>query len=134
MLDAYVLYTQKFVIFYLAKAGYAVDRKDVCDIVLSYTKNDGRTVPWKKKPGKEWSMAFERRWVNQLSRRKSEQLTKAQAQGLSEEVVDLFFEQYRTILNENGLEDSPERIFNLDETGLNTDPRFLWKDASGMHT
>lgn len=83
----------------------------------------GRTVPWKIKPGKDWSQAFERRWAAQLGKRKPELLTKARAQGLSREVVDLFFEQYQAILTENGLEDAPERIFNLDETGLNTDPR-----------
>ena len=50
-------------------------------------------------------------------------LTKQRAEGLTEETVTNFFETYEKVLKDNDLLNSPERIYNLEETALNTDPR-----------
>jgi hypothetical protein len=68
-------------------------------------------------------LLFEKRNSALLTKRKSELLTKARAEGLSLAVVYIFFHMYTDLLAINTLTDKPHRIFNLDETGLNTDPR-----------
>ena len=53
---------------------------------------------------------------------------------LSHFVVDEFYKLHQNVLDENNLNGQPERIFNLDETGLGTDPTkrkvFVPKSAS----
>uniref|UniRef100_A0A1B6JFL2 DDE-1 domain-containing protein n=2 Tax=Homalodisca TaxID=139475 RepID=A0A1B6JFL2_9HEMI len=110
-------------LLYAAKCGYPLDRKDLQYMVCSYVKSVGRKTPFKDDmPGYDFLRGFEKRWAHELSKRKPEILTKARAEGLSQFVVDEFFKIYEQVLVENGLENHPERIFNLDETGLGTDP------------
>lgn len=66
-------------------------------------------------------LGFERRHP-EISRKRTEILTKARAKGLSQDVVDTFFKMYSEILKESDIKDA-NRIFNLDETGMNTDAR-----------
>ena len=108
-------------IIYLARAGFPCDRRDLKDIVGSFASSMGRAAPWETTPGKEWIRGFERRWSDVLRCRKPELLTKARAEGLSAEVINLFFEMYADLVHENHL--TPDRIFNLDESGLATDTR-----------
>ena len=54
--------------------------------------------------------------------RKPELLTEERAAGLST-CVGEFFTLYKKVVEENKLQNSPERLFNLDETALNTDMR-----------
>ena len=108
-------------ITYLARAGFPCDRRDLKDIVSSFAKSVGRQVPWETAPGNDWIRGFEKRWSDELGCRKPELLTKARAEGLSAEVVSRFFEMYTELVQDNNL--TPDRIFNLDETGLATDAR-----------
>ena len=42
---------------------------------------------------------------------------------MTAQVVDAFFDIYEAIINKHKLQDKPQSMFNLDETGLNTDRR-----------
>lgn len=109
---------------YVSKCGYPQDRNDVKDMVHHFLTSIGRTNPFKgDRPGDDWIRLFEMRHKDVVTKRKSELLTKARAEGLSSGVLNLFFNNYTHILESNGLMNEPARIFNLDETGLNTDPR-----------
>ena len=108
---------------FMAKCGLPVDRRDIQSIVQNYMRTVGRPNPFlNDKPGIDWLQGFEKRHPD-LSRRKSELLTTARARGLSPEVVSAFFDKYEKLLDDNDLNDKPECIFNLDETGFNTDLR-----------
>jgi len=110
-------------LMYLADRGFPQDREDVKLMVKSYIISTGRNTPFKDdKPGKDWCIAFEKRWKENLGKRKPELLTRARATDLSEETLTKFFELYEKTLDENNLSDRPHCIFNLDETGLRTDP------------
>ena len=117
---------EKFIVdalVYTAKCGYPMDRQDLKYMVSSYVKSVGRKTPFKNNmPGYDFIVGFEKRWKDELVRRKPELLTKARAEGLSQFVVNEFFTLYQQILDENNLNGHPERIFNLDETDLATDP------------
>ncbi|XP_017302856.1 uncharacterized protein LOC108253432 [Diaphorina citri] len=97
--------------------------KATVEMVKTYVQSKGMKSPFNNDtPGYDFMIGFEKRWSEQLTRRKPELLTKARAEGLTQFVVDEFFNMYETILKDNNLENHPERIFNLDETGLGTDP------------
>ena len=73
-------------------------------------------------PGYEWVRAFEKRHAHIITRRKPEILTASRAKSLTPDVRDAFFEMWEELLTDKDLLDAPHRIFNLDETGMNTDP------------
>lgn len=109
---------------FLSSCGYPQGRQDVKRMVYSYINSIGRKTPFNDGlPGDDWMLLFERRHSDSLKRRKPETLTVARATALTEEVVNTFFDMYEKKLKENDLLDKPHRIYNLDETGLNTDRR-----------
>lgn len=123
---------------FMARCGYPQDRKDLKYIV----KNFAEALPPSRKmklpfkdfvPGPDWLRNFEKRWHEELRKRKPEILTKSRANAMTPYIVNHFFDMYEELLNENNLLECPERIFNLDETGLGTDARncgvFVAKNA-----
>ena len=46
-----------------------------------------------------------------------------EVKGLSQDTVDRFFDMLEEKMVAAGVKDQPSRIYNLDETGLNTDPK-----------
>ena len=111
-------------IAYLARYGFPQDRTDIIDMTESFVTNMRRVNPFKdNRPGIDWVRGFEKRQKKVLTRRKPELLTTNRAEALTQKTVDLFFKNYTEVLEANGLKESPHRIFNLDETGLTTDPR-----------
>ena len=68
-------------------------------------------------------ISFLKRHEKEIRSRKPELLTKQRAEGFTKETVEKFFDMYEKVLRENDLLSSPEKIYNIDETALNTDPR-----------
>lgn len=108
---------------YLSQCGFPMDREDLKTLVFTFLNSKGEQRFKGNMPGNEWIRGFKERWNKELSCRKPELLTKARIEGLSEGVLCDFFEMYEKVISDNNLQNSPERLFNLDETGLNTDPR-----------
>lgn len=107
---------------YIGQCGYPKGRDEVKNMVKSYLDSIGRKNPFKdNRPGEDWMLLFEKRHANAIKRRKPEILTTARAEGLSDNVVNKFFDMYEGLLTEHNLHNAPERLFNLDETGFNTD-------------
>lgn len=106
---------------FLEKCGFPFDRKDVLNVVETYlmTNKAAQNIFSDGKPAIEWIRGFENRWKDQLGKRK-ELLTKARASDLNPEA---FFDTYEKLLRDNDLLNEPDRIFNLDEAGLSTDPK-----------
>ena len=73
----------------------------------------------KKEAGKEWYRAFMSRHQD-LSLRMPEATSAARAQGFNSVVVGKFFDLLEEL--QNKLHFSPDRIFNVDETGITTVP------------
>ena len=64
---------------------------------------------------------FEKRQAHILTRRKPETLTTHRANHMTRDICDNFFELWKKVLVDNTMkENCADRIFNLDETGLNT--------------
>jgi hypothetical protein len=105
---------------YAAANGWPCNRKDLSIMVAEYCSLVKRPVPWKEFPGPKFMQQFEKRWNNELSQRKPEILTMARVRNLTPEVLNSFFKLVSDIYQKYGLNKHPERIWNVDETGLAT--------------
>ncbi|KAF0311201.1 Jerky -like [Amphibalanus amphitrite] len=112
------------ILAYLARQAFPLDTSDICDLVQQFLNNLGRETQWKdNRPTRFWLSRFKARHAGVLASRKPEILTITRAKSLTEEVVGAFFSMYNGVLVDLGLEDKPDNIYNLDETGFSTDPR-----------
>jgi hypothetical protein len=106
---------------FLAECNMPFDRDDIKTLVKSFLASSKRASPFKNNnPGMDWMKLFERRHPD-ISKRQPEILTLARAKNMTPEVVNHFFNTYEKVVSDNSL--TAERIFNCDETGLNTDMR-----------
>jgi len=102
--------------------GFGIDREAVQTIVIDFLKNCGRDMVFKnQKPGIEWMKSFEARWKAQLSRRVGQPLPASRAYACNSAVVDHFFEKLTATVERLDLAGKPQNIFNVDETGFQTD-------------
>lgn len=67
--------------------------------------------------GHQWLQSFLER-NDEISIRVAEGLSLARAQGLNKNEVNQFYELLLKVLTENDLLDKPERVYNMDETGI----------------
>lgn len=103
---------------YCSENGYPCDRKDLRNMVQSYSLHHSRDFPWISQPGPDFLRKFEKRWNHRVSLRKPELLTTARVKSLTKDCVESFFGLVEKVYNEHSLHDSPDRIYNLDETGI----------------
>lgn len=71
----------------------------------------------KKQAGWDWFQGFMKRHPD-LSKRKAEGLSLARAHGMNRKDVDSYFEILLKVLTDNDLIGKPEKIFNMDESGI----------------
>ena len=67
-----------------------------------------------------WFYGFMGRWLT-LKVVKPQKLAIARAKSASREVIGRYYKELATILTTNNLRDKPERIYNIDETGISTE-------------
>jgi hypothetical protein len=111
------------VIIWASECGWPFNRADLADIVKQYCNSVKIRVPWSAKtgPGVDFIRSFENRWKHRLSQRKPELMTLARSKNLNSHVIDHFFKLIEDLYNKYGFHTKPHMIYNLDETGLNTD-------------
>ena len=68
---------------------------------------------------KNWLSVFWGRWKSRLSRVK----LRARARSPTPEKVAEYYEKLEAVLSLNNLQDKPQHIYNLDETGLQPEHR-----------
>ena len=67
-----------------------------------------------------WFYDFIKRWPN-LKVAKPQKLAILRAKSASRETINNYYSEHGTILKANNLLNKPERIFNIDETGISTE-------------
>ena len=93
-------------------------------VVKNFLENSGQPNRFcNNTPGPDWMKSFQLRWNHRLRIRKPEYVTTARAKGLTEEVLNGFFEIVTNLVNELGVAELPNRFYNLDEVGLALDPK-----------
>jgi hypothetical protein len=107
------------VIKLLSHRGFPLGMKEVRSIAYCYAAQNGIVGFSKSKEaaGYEWLYGLLRRHP-ELSIRKPEPLSIARACGMNEVVLQKWFESLGESLNELGIKNRPDRLWNVDETGL----------------
>ncbi len=110
----------------MCKKCWPCHQSDIKKIVKTYLDSLGKTTRFKENiPGDDWLASFCQRWKNQLTTRKPEILTNGRAEGLTNEVVDAFFNMVEKLIKENNLEGAPDlakRLHNCNVADLSTNP------------
>jgi hypothetical protein len=107
-------------ISYMARIGYGYNVSQIKYMARDYALHLGKPVKSSERLSDCWFYQFIKRWPN-LKIAKPQKLAISRAKSASREVIDSYYSELWTILNENNLLDKPERIFNIDETGISTE-------------
>jgi hypothetical protein len=102
----------------LAEWGFGLSRRQICDVVEFFLKNTKQSKLFKSgRPGAYWFKGFMRR-NPQLSVRVAENLPLERTMALNKYVVDHFYDLVATYYEQLDLSNSPNNIWNVDETGF----------------
>ena len=109
---------------YMASIGYGYSKADIQVIGKEYATALGKKVFVKPEEScqlsNNWFYRFLSRW-EELKFVKPQKLSIARAKNASPDNLKKYFKELATILTTNKLHDKPNRIFNIDETGITTD-------------
>jgi len=70
-----------------------------------------------------WLYGFLKRWGSRITSKKPSSLESSRARHRTPEYVNSYFDNLEKTITELGLSGSPERIYNMDETGLSPEHR-----------
>lgn len=104
----------------LEKASFPPTRDMIRRLAFEFAEKLGKETNFDKetrKAGPHWLRSFLER-NTELSIRQAEGLSVARAQGLNRDEVNKMFELLLKVMTEHELLDKPDRIYNIDETGV----------------
>ena len=101
-------------------ADYGKSRRDVMSIVEKVAKQ--KNLLRKSKITQGWWREFLRRQEH-LSLRRGDNTVHVRMDAVNEDTITHYFDLLKQTLVDNSLTNSPERIYNVDETGVPLDPR-----------
>ena len=108
-------------VLHLNQLGYGYTRLQLqrlaADLADSLNKPRKNTAPTLSKC---WLQGFLKRWP-ELRTAKPRSLEMQRARCCNQRNIDNYFKELEKVIMENGLKDKPERIYNLDETGVSTE-------------
>ncbi|GAB1602359.1 uncharacterized protein LOC115211605 [Argonauta hians] len=111
-------------LLYLGDLGWTLDNDQLKFIVKSYLDSmELQTVFKNNVPGDDWLHHFMNRWEDRLTLRKPNNVNNLKVRELPDAIIEGFFQMLTQLVNQLGITDLPERFYNLNETGLNLDPK-----------
>ncbi len=102
-----------------ARIGYPKSRDDVIGIACQTLQNK-KGHPVEDFQGRGWWLRFMQRWPK-LTLRKGDALAQPRAKAVNATTFSNYFDLLKKTLTTHHLLDSPNRIYNMDETGLPLD-------------
>lgn len=105
---------------YMAEIGYGYTKINIQYMAADFCKSLGKKTPPGEKLSNHWFYGLMGRWSS-LKLAKPQKLQIARARSASAEVVTKYFRELGGVLRANNLMDAPERIYNIDETGISTE-------------
>ena len=112
----------------VADIGYGKSRQEIKLLTTYAAKDKGILTDDSRELSDGWYYRFMSR-QEQLSLRKGDQIANVRMDCLNREVMNSYFELLKKTLSENNLLDSPDHIYNVDETGMPLDPKSLQREA-----
>jgi hypothetical protein len=107
-------------IVYMADIGYGYSLMDIQYMAWDYAMSLHKPVKAKEHLSQGWMYSFLYRW-EELKVVKPQCLSLSRAKSASKENIDKYFQELNSILTEHDLKQSPQRIFNIDESGFSTE-------------
>ena len=106
---------------YMADIGYGYNKSGIQYMAKDYAQSLGKDV----KPSSDslsncWFYGLMGRWPD-LKIVKPQKLAISRAKSSSREVISKYYQELGTILTTNNLTNKPNRIYNIDETGISTE-------------
>jgi len=103
----------------MAQRGFPLTENNIRDLAHQYaTKNGIKGLSSKNgQAGWYWLKGFLRRHPT-ISVKSPEALSSYRASGMNRQVVDKWFNDYKSLLDSKGIADVPSHIWNLDESGI----------------
>ncbi|XP_053392052.1 uncharacterized protein LOC128554769 [Mercenaria mercenaria] len=107
-------------ITYMAGIGYGYSASSIKYMAKDYADSLGKNVKAKEALSNNWFYSFIKRWPN-LAVVKPQKLSIARAKSASRETLNNYYKELATVLTTNHLRDKPQNIYNVDETGVNSE-------------
>ena len=105
---------------YMVSIGYGYNKSGVQYMTRDFALSLNNPVKSKDALSNSWFYDFLKRWPD-LNIVKPQKLAMARAKCASKENLDDYFRELGTFLNNNDLHNHPERIYNVDESGVSTE-------------
>ena len=103
--------------------GYGKTRKQVMAIVEAYITNNKKGLRSSKITQGWWRKFLERQ--KDLSLRRGDNTSQDRMDAINSETLEHYFTLLNKTLEENNLKNSPQQIYNVDESGVPLDPKGL---------
>jgi hypothetical protein len=104
---------------YMGDIGYGYNKAEIQYMARDFALSLGKPVKSKDAMSNSWFYDFLARWP-ELKMVMPQKLSIARARAASKENLDAYYKELGNILSTNNLFDHPERIYNIDETGVST--------------
>lgn len=105
----------------MEKHGFPMTTKEINVLISEYVRRNGLQTPFKNDiPGPDWFLGFRAR--NNLSIKKPQSVEMARKNAKDPFIVYEYFDILEKVVEELGLSQEPQRIYNLDETSICSDP------------
>lgn len=106
----------------MEKNGFGLSRKEVIELVTVYIKTNNIKNPFKEGvPGHDWFINFATR--NNLSLKKPQAVEYSRKKAADPFLLAEYFDILENTINALGLQNKPERMWNIDETSYSNDPK-----------
>ena len=105
---------------YMADIGYGYQKSKVQYMARDFAAVLGKDIKNQEYLSNCWFYGFIGRWP-EMKVVKPQKLTISRAKSASSEVLGKYYQELGTILKSNNLMNKPERIWNIDETGVPTE-------------
>ncbi|VDI00073.1 Hypothetical predicted protein [Mytilus galloprovincialis] len=107
-------------IAHMASIGYGYSRIDVIYLATDLAVFMGKRKPQEDILSNKWYYSFMKRWPN-LTISKPQKLSMQRARCASKETLSNYYKELGTIMTKNNLHKQPHKIFNMDESALQTE-------------
>jgi hypothetical protein len=107
-------------ISFMASIGYEYKKSGIQFMARDFAVSLGKILKSQEVLSNSWFYGFMSRWPN-LNLVKPQKLSTCRAKNALKENIDKYFRELSNILIQNNLHDKPERILNIDETGVNSE-------------
>ena len=109
---------------YMAKRCFPLSITQIRGFAWAIVMKSGRTKQFKGSgPSEKWWRGFKNRHANEITLRNPDNLDRGRGRMANAIVIERHFKTLKKVLEEKGIFNKPEALFNVDESGMNMECR-----------